>query len=537
MIYLCQLLISISAFSAGSTSALNERPNILFVFADDWGCYSDAYAEIEKSTPWNQVARTPNFNRLAKEGILFRNAYVNAPQCTPCRSSLLSGQYFYRTGLAAIQAGIWDFTNPSFPMLLRNAGYHTGYTYKVWSPGTPRDAPFGGKKYEYEQAGTRFNKFSQNVYKMMEGGKSPEESKNLLYDEVSENFEYFLSDRKEGEPFCYWFGATNPHRKWIKGSGKKLWGIDPDDLRGKMPPFLPDVAEVREDLADYFGENMAFDGALSVLMEKLNEIGELENTLIVVSGDHGAPGFSYGKCNLYDFGTRVCLGVRWGKNPTKGRVVDDFVNLMDLAPTFLEAAGIEIPEVMTGSSLMPLLMSNEEGQIDPERTWVVTGRERHVSVSRDELMPYPQRSYRTKDYLYIINFKPDRWPVGNPYNLSDESTPDVQTLENNTFITHSDMDAGPTKAFLVLNRDHPAYSDYYHMAFDKRPRVELYDLKKDPNQVRNVAGQAEYKRIQAELNNKLMKLLTETEDPRVMGDGSRFDKMPYIFKEWSYTDE
>jgi arylsulfatase A-like enzyme len=525
------LIISLLTFVL-SVSANAERPNILFVFADDWGCYAGAYSEIEDTTPWNDVAQTPYFDRIAAEGVLFRNPFVNSPQCTPSRSSLLSGQYFYRTGLAAVQDGIWDFTNPSFPMLLRDSGYHAGYSSKVWSPGIPRDAPYGGSEYKYEPAGRKYDKFSQNMYKMMEEGISIEDGKNQLLSAVRDNFDAFLEDRKGDQPFCYWFGATNPHRTWIKGSGKKLWGIDPDDLKGKMPPFLPDVHEVREDLADYFGENLAFDKMLGVLIEKLEEIGELDNTLIVVSGDHGAPGFSYGKCNLYDFGTRVCLAARWGEIKNPGRVVDDFVNLMDLAPTFLEAAELEVPEVMTGKSLLPLLQSSKEGQVDPERSWVVTGRERHVSESREDMMPYPQRSIRTNDWLYVINFKPDRWPGGNPWNISPESAPTQEELEDDTFITHPDMDGGPTKAFLVLNRDHPNYSDYYHMAFAKRPREELYDLRKDPYQVTNVAGQKRYQEIQAELNKRLMEELRQTGDPRVMGDGSRFDKMPYTFLDW-----
>ncbi len=506
-----------------------DRPNILFVFADDWGCYAGAYGEIEDTTPWNAVVQTPYFDKMASEGALFRNAFINSPQCTPCRSSLLSGQYFFQTGLAAIQAGEWDSSIPTFPNLLRDAGYHAGYTYKVWSPGIPRDAPYGGTQYEYEDAGTKFNKFSQGVTTMVESGRSVEEAKQVLYDEVLENFEDFLADRPENQPFCYWFGASNPHREWIKGSGKNLWGIEPDALKGKMPAFLPGVPEVREDLADYFGEVRAFDGALGVLLEKLEVIGELDNTLIVVSGDHGAPGFTFGKCNLYDFGTRVCLAVRWGKLH-RGRVVDDFVNLMDLAPTFLEAGGVAVPKVMAGRSLIPILLSEKQGQIDPDRTWVVAGRERHVSTSRDGLLPYPQRSYRTEDYLYIINFKPDRWPIGNPYNITSENAPDAEALELDTYITYSDMDGGPTKAFLVLNRNHSEYSRYYHMAFDKRPREELYDLKKDPDQVRNVVGEKQYQSIQAELNQKLMEELRAMKDPRVMGDGSTFDNPPYIFE-------
>jgi N-sulfoglucosamine sulfohydrolase len=519
-------------YTADELKQPDKRPNILFVFADDWGCYSESYAKIEASTPWNQFAPTPHFDRIAQEGVLFRNAYVNAPQCTPSRSSLLTGQYFYRTGLAAVQDGIWDFTNPSFPIMLRDAGYHAGYTSKVWSPGTPTNAPYGGEEYEYKSAGTQYDKFSQNIYKQVEQGVSIEEAKQKLFAQVLGNFEQFLGDREAGQPFCYWFGGRNPHREWIKGSGKKLWGIDPDSLKGNMPPFLPDVHEVREDLADYFGENLAFDRMLGVLLEKLEAIGELENTLIVVSGDHGAPGFTYGKCNLYDFGTRVCLAVRWGKNPKPGRVVDDYVNLMDIAPTLLEAADVAVPDVMTGNSLIEQLTSTKEGQIDTDRTWVVTGRERHVSPAREGMLPYPQRSYRTDDYLYIINFKPDRFPGGNPWNITAESAPSQHDLEHDTFITHPDMDGGPTKAFLVMNRNNPQWSDFYHMAFGKRPREELYDLKKDPNQMKNVAGLPEYADVQTALEEKLLKVLRDTDDPRVQGDGSRFDKMPYTFEKW-----
>ena len=91
--------------------------------------------------------------------------------------------------------------------------------------------------------------------------------------------------------------------------GKELWGIDPDKLKGKMPAFLPDVHALREDLADYLGEIAAFDGGLGILIDELKKRGEYENTLIVVSGDHGPPGFPMGKCNLYDFGTKVCLAI------------------------------------------------------------------------------------------------------------------------------------------------------------------------------------------------------------------------------------
>jgi len=504
-----------------------KRPNILFAFADDWGRQAGIYAEIEGPGSLSDGVRTPNFDRVAREGVLFKNAFVTAPSCTPCRSSLLSGQYFWRTGMGAIlQGAIWDSKIPSYPLLLRDAGYHIGKTYKVWSPGSPRDAPYGAKDFVYEKFGSKFNSFSQNVTKMIEEGKTLREAKQNLYDQVMGNFRDFLTDREKGQPFCYWFGPTLVHRKWTKGSGKKLWNIDPDDLKGKMPSFLPDVDAVREDIADYFGEVQAFDTALGLLIKKLEDIGELENTLIVVSGDHGAPGFPNGKCNLYDFGVGVCLAVRWGE-AKGGRVVEDFVNLMDLAPTFLEAGGVKPPKVMTGRSILNVLKSSKSGLVDRSRNWVITGRERHVSDARAGNLPYPQRALRTKDYLYIINFKPDRWPMGDPYNISGSKSPKTDELTQDTFVTFPDMDASPTKAFLVTHRKDKKWKRYYDIAFSKRPREELYILADDPDQVVNVAGDSKYADLRKKLEDQLMAELKRTKDPRVTGDRMTFEKSPF----------
>jgi N-sulfoglucosamine sulfohydrolase len=501
------------------------RPNILFAFADDWGRQAGIYARTDGPDSYNSVIQTPHFDRLAREGVLFKHAFVPSPSCTPCRSSLLSGQYFWRTGRGAIlQGAVWDPTIPSFPLLLRDAGYHIGKSYKVWSPGTPADAPFGGGKYGYEKAGRRFNQFSQNVTELVAKGTSLEEAKQALYNEVKGNFEAFLAARKPGQPFCYWFGPTLVHRKWVKGSGKTLWGIEPDHLKGKLPKFLPDVHEVREDFADYFGEIQAFDAGLGVLLTRLEEIGELENTLLVVSGDHGPPGFPRGKCDLYDFGTGVPLAIRWGA-AQGGRIVDDFVNLMDLAPTFLEAAGLNPPEVMNGRSLLNVLKSRQSGLVDPERTFVVTGRERHVARARDGSLPYPMRGIRTRDFLYIINFKPDRWPMGNPHNIDGEKIPSPEALTENTFVTYMDMDAGPTKAWLVSHRNDPAWKWHYDLAFAKRPREELYDLRNDPDQVRNVAGDPAFSEPKRKLEQRLMSLLRETNDPRL---NDVFDHPPFV---------
>ena len=511
-----------------STAAAAEapRPNILFVFADDWGRHASAYTEVDGPGTVNDIVRTPNFDRVAREGVLFRRAFVSSPSCTPCRSALLSGQHFWRTGRGAILRGaMWDGSQPAFPLLLRDAGYHIGETYKVWSPGVPNDAPYGAGKHAYEKAGRRFNQFSQTVTKLVREGEDLDAAKQSLYNEVRQNFDAFLADRKAGQPFCYWFGPTNVHRKWVKGSGKALWGIEPDDLKGKLPPFLPDVPVVREDLADYFGEIAAFDAALGVVLDRLKETGELDNTLIVVSGDHGAPGFPHGKCNLYDFGSSVPLAIRWG-GAEGGRVVDDLVSLTDLAPTLLDAAGVEVPERMTGRSLMNVLTSDASGQVDPQRTAVFIGRERHVENARADFAPYPQRAIRTHDFLYIVNFRPDRWPLGDPYRLDGDNRPSAEAVTEETRVTLPDEDAGPTKAWLVGVRNDPRWKEHFAWVYGKRPRAELYDLKRDPHQTKNVADDPAHLETKERLEKRLLDELKRTGDPRLIDDGRFFETPP-----------
>jgi N-sulfoglucosamine sulfohydrolase len=521
-----RLAFVFSLLASTALAAEPKRPNILFAFADDWGRYANVYAKIDGPGTLNDHVRTPNFDRVSNEGVLFRRAFVSAPSCTPCRSALMSGQHFWRTGHGAILRGaVWDGSQPSFALMLRDAGYHIGKHHKVWSPGTPGDAPFGGQQYAYEKAGSKFNNFSENVTAAVQAGTPLAEAKQALYDEVRGNFDAFLAARPAGQPFLFWFGPTNVHRKWIKGSGKALWGFEPNDLQGKLPKFLPDVPEVREDLADYFGEIQAYDTALGVLLKRLEEIGELDNTLVVVSGDHGPPGFPHGKCNLYDFGSSVSLAMRWG-GAKGGRVVDDLVSLTDLAPTFLEVAGVKRPDVMTGRSLVAQLTSEKSGRIDPQRTAVFIGRERHVENARVDYAPYPQRAIRTPDYLYIINFRPDRWPLGDPYRLEGDNPPTIAELTEETRTTYPDDDAGPTKAWLVSQRGNPQWRTHYDLTYAKRPREELYVLADDPDQVRNVAADAKYATVRAELEQRLLDELRRTGDPRLIDDGRFFETPP-----------
>ena len=509
-----------SPLSPASRAA--ERPNIVFAFADDWGRYASAYAELEPGGP-GDIVSTPNFDAVARDGVLFTQAYVNAPSCTPCRSSLLSGQYFWRTGLGAIlQGAIWDDNIPTYPLLLESSGYSIGYTHKVWSPGSPPNQPYGGKRTGFHSAGRKFNQFSQFVAKQPDATAA----KSALLDEVRKNFQSFLVARPEERPFCYWFGPTNCHRKWIQGSGEKHWGLAPESLKGKLPSYLPDVAEVREDFCDYLGEVQAFDAGLGVLLDELQQQGLDDNTIVVVSGDHGIPGIPRGKCNLYDLGTRVPLAIRMPASfgGKAGRVVDDFVCLPDLAPTYLESAGVTIPGVMTGRSLLPILASEKS-----TRDHVIVGRERHVAKARPGNLPYPQRAIRTDHYLYILNFKPDRFPMGTApgFGLPAGDFPSYVSMREKTFDAFADLDASPTKAWMLTHLATPAIAAQVDLTLGLRPREELFDIRRDPDHLHNLASEPEFQEVKQQLSERLLTTLAETGDPRVLGDGSTFDLPPF----------
>jgi arylsulfatase A-like enzyme len=501
-------------------------PNLLFVFADDWGRHAGVYARVDGPGGVNDLVTTPHFDALAGRGVLFRRAFVSAPSCTPCRSALLTGQAFYRTGRGAILQGArWDDALPVYPLLLRDAGFDIGKSGKVWSPGTPVDQPYGGQQHAFQQAGGRFNQFSQYVTQQVAKGVPREQAKAELYREVRENFRRFLAAREGDRPFCYWWGPTNVHRKWVRGSGLALWDLNPDGLKGKMPPFLPDVPEIREDLADYFGEVAALDAGLGALLEELRASGEAERTLIVVSGDHGAPGFPHGKCHVYDFGAAVPLVVA-GPGVRGGRVVDDLVSLTDLAPTFLEAAGQPVPAVMTGRSLWNVLRAGSAGRVDPARDHVVIGRERHVEIARPGHLPYPTRALRTETHLFIVNFRPERYPAGDPYRLEEGPEPTYQQLVDNTMVTLPDEDSGPTKAWMVAHRHDPQWKAHFALAYGKRPREELYELATDPHQVRNLAAEPAHAATVAALRERLFEILRRTGDPRLVDDGAYFEQPP-----------
>lgn len=498
------------------------RPNIVMLFADDLGRYAKAYSDPKSPSP-NDIMTTPVFDRIAREGVRFDSAFISAPSCTPSRGALATGRHFFRNGSHAQLHSPWAgpeadpfLTVKGVAEQLRDSGYHIGHTYKVHI----REALVGGKACIYNESGGQFNTFSQNVSK----AKDKEAAKKAIFDQVRGNFLTFLSKRKAGQPFYYSFHPTNTHRTWEKGSGKALWGLDPDALKGKLEPFLPDVPEVREDFADYLGEAQAFDAACGVIIEEIEKLGELDNTFVVISGDHGAPGFPRGKCNTCDFGARVLLGMRWPSNIEAGKIIKAPVSLVDIAPTFLAAAEAPALREMDGQSLLSVLAKG--GSEANLRGWALIGREVHAHPARAGKLPYPIRSLRTRDFLYTINFKPDRWPAGDPGRATDGSHPAFADWLKSTYTGYADIDASPTKAWLVGNSNNAVVAEAWRLGIEKRPGEELYDLKNDPHQRRNVADDPAYAEQKQKLHQQLMAILEKGHDPRL--DNDAFDRPPYL---------
>ena len=463
----------------------DQRPNILFCISDD-----QSYAHTGANG--DPVVKTPAFDRVAREGIRFTHAFCDAPTCGPSRSAILTGQPIWRLE----EAGNIHSTLPkkfiTYTEVLTQAGYSVGYTGKGWSPGRlvvgGRNSNPAGKEFQHRRL--------KPPFKMM---------RNTDY---AANFDDFLGEVKKDQPFCFWLGTSEPHRGYELGAGKRS-GKDPSKVI--VPKVFPDHPIVRSDILDYFVEIEHFDKMVARALESLDKSGQLDNTIVVVTSDHGMP-FPRAKASLHDQGSRVPLAIRWPKgikNP--GRVFPAPVNLSALAPTFLQAAGLEVPEMMTATGLQDVI----ENQSGTARLAAFIAMERHDGCRKGG-KGYPSRAIRTKDYMYIFNHNPERWPAGNP---------DREFCAR--YIPFGEVDSSPTKSLIMDSKDKLGFKRFYDLAFAKRSAEELYELAQDPGQITNLAGQPKYAKIQKKLRAQLKEHLISTKDPRALGLDAPWDYYPY----------
>jgi arylsulfatase A-like enzyme len=270
---------------------------------------------------------------------------------------------------------------------------------------------------------------------------------------------------------------------------------------------LPQESVVRDDLADYAAETQWFDAQLGIMLAELEARGELHNTLVVVTSDNGMP-FPRVKGQIYEPDLRLPMAAMWPAAVPAGRVVDDLISFVDVAPTFLEAAGVSRHPQMSGRSFLDVLKSDKSGQVDATRNRAYMGREKH-DVGREDDLGYPVRCVRTRHFLYIRNFAPDRWPAGNP----------------ETGFTN--IDSSPTKSrILELHANADDY--YYRLAMGKRPAEELFNIDDDPECLVNLSGNADYEPVRSTLAAELIAVLKAQGDPRVLGHGDVFESYEYV---------
>jgi len=497
-IILC-LVASVVSLHGGSLSAAETpRPNILFAIADDWSHpHAGAYG--------CQWVRTPAFDRVAREGVLFANAYTPNAKCAPSRACILTGRNPWQLKAAANHVAFFPPEFKSYVEALGGNGYFVGMTAKGWAPGVATNA--AGKPRAL--AGRPFNRRT-----------AAPPTAGISGNDYAANFADFLDATPTNQPWCFWYGSVEPHRAYEYGSGAAKGGKKPGDL-DRVPGYWPDNEVVRNDLLDYAFEVEHFDRHLGRMLVELEKRWQLDNTLVVVTSDNGMP-FPRAKGHEYETANHMPLAVMWQRGiRAPGRVVSDYVSFIDFAPTFIEVAGVKWqPTGMAaaaGRRLTDIFNSKKSGRVNPARDHVLLGQERH-DVGRPHDWGYPIRSIIKDGWLYLRNFEPSRWPAGNP-----------ETGYLNT-------DGGATKTEILNAHRKDANDRCWALCFGKHPAEELYDLKHDPDCLKNLAALPEQQARKERLQRQLFDELKQQKDPRMLGNGGVFEAEPYAGNESNFYE-
>lgn len=479
------LIVQFFLLSTGECFAKNN-PNILFAVADDWS-YGHAGAYGCK---W---VKTPTFDRIATHGVLFTRAYTPTAKCAPSRASILTGRNPWQLKAAANHNCYFPPEFKSYVEVLSEHGYRVGMTGKGWAPGVSRN-----HKGQWRQMTGK----PWNIHKL-----TPPTT-GISKNDYAANFEAFINALPNDKtPWCFWYGSNEPHRHYEYGSGVAKGGKRLKDIE-RIPAYWPDEESIRHDMLDYAFEVEHFDTHLNRMLVLLDKKGMLSNTVVVITGDHGMP-FPHCKGQSYVHSNHVPLAIMWPAGIKKvGRTVTDFVSFIDLAPTFIELAGVAWSESgmapVTGVSLLPILQSEKEGRVEIERDYVIVGRERN-DVGRPNDAGYPMRGIISNGLISLHNFEPQRWPACDPET------------------GYLDVDGSPTKTTILAKRNHPVEHHYWQRIFGKRVQEEFYDLIADPDCMNNLAASDPR---HTKLHPQLFEKLKQQQDPRLLGQGAIFDTYP-----------
>ncbi|SOE19716.1 uncharacterized sulfatase [Spirosomataceae bacterium TFI 002] len=486
----------------------DKRPNILFAISDD-------QSWLHTSMAGSSFVNTPAFDKVANEGIYFTNCYAGSPGCAPSRSALVTGRHQWQNEQAGQHASSWLKKYVPYIDELEANGYQTGRTGKGVGPfryakndseSEWRNSDAGG----IEHSNIQYTK-----------DNDPRTASGIGKVNYFANFQYFMENVRGEKPFFFWYGGTEPHRVYEKDSWKRT-NKQLKDVT--VPDFLPDNEVVRGDLLDYAVEIEWFDTHLGKMLQYLEEIGELENTIVIVTADNGKP-FPRAKANAYEYGIHVPLAIRYPKDFGQNRVVNDMVGFTDFAPTILELTQSKPQQMMpiSGRSFVDILKQNKNAT---KNQFVFSGRERHSS-SRFENWGYPQRAVRGGDYLLVWNMKPERWPSGSPQKLGENGDlfPKYGLNDKGEFIADgafTDIDDCPTKSYLIEHHEDEPY--FFNLSMAKRPEFEMYNVENDPSCLNNLSNDKSTSQQFTLLKTALIDELNKSNDPRVVGpDKEVFD--------------
>ena len=487
-----------------------RRPNILFAISDDQSFLHTSFAGVK-------FVNTPAFDRIAQEGVYFTNCIAGSPGCAPSRGSIVTGRYHWQNEQSGQHASSWMKKYVPFIDLLEANGYITGRTGKGVAPFQYARDENDSLWRETDAGGIEHSRILYEI------GSLKDERTALGIGLVNyfENFKYFIENVRGDKPFFFWYGANEPHRAYETDS----WKRNNKNLHDvETPGFLPDNEIIKGDILDYAIEIEWFDMHLQRMLDYLEKIDELENTIVIVTADNGMP-FPRAKANGYEYGIHVPFAVRFPKEYPSGRKVDDPISFVDLAPTVLQITETKANGMMpiSGKSILTILKSKNQGIVDPSKKYVYSGRERHSS-SRYLNWGYPQRMIRSEDFLLIWNMKPERWPAGAPQAIKtgtkNELLPMYGIDENG--IHHSewaftDIDDAPSKSYIIENWQNEKVKPFFKEALLKRSEYGLFNIKDDPFCLNNLIGKSEYAEIEKEMKNTLLNELTRSKDPRIVG--------------------
>ena len=465
-----------------------DRPNILVIIFDDAGLDMGVYGST--------YVNTPGFDAIARDGMLLKRAYTPNAKCAPSRASMITGRNSWQLDAAANHVIYFPSKFKTYQEVLLEHGYVTGHTGKGYAPAVTKTADGA----ERMVLGPAFN-----------DKKLKPATSSISDNDYSANFKGFLEQVPENRPWSFWVGSLEPHRGYEYGSGKKLGNKSEYDIKS-FPPYWPDNEVTRNDLLDYAYEIEDFDKHIQKIVQTLEEKNQLDNTLIVVTSDHGMP-FPRVKGDQYENANHVPMAMLWkDRMKTQNRTVDDYISFIDLAPTFLEAARVDWRSSgmhpATGNSLMNIITSDRSGQIEQERNFVLVGKERH-DTGRPGDVGYPIRGIHMNNMLYVKNYEIDRWPKGNP-----------ETGYLNT-------DGSPTKTE-ILNLRRKGEAKFWRLNFGKRAKEELYDIEKDPFCMSNLANEPSYQIVKQKLKAEMEARLLEQGDLRMVGYGHIYEQAPFV---------